>query len=108
MYQARAREPGNAGILLVAQGYSTPHIFHSLPPTPHNTHTHMQGTISGILRGSGRQSLGAAVNFCSYYIVGLPIGIVLALVADLGALGLWSGLGIADVLQVPMYCFLNM
>ena len=40
------------------------------------------------------------MNFVSYYIIGLPIAIVLALVADLGALGIWSGLFIADILQV--------
>ena len=79
------------------------------PPTPHSpphpythTHTFLQGTISGILRGSGRQLIGAGVNFVSYYVIGLPIAIVLALVADLGALGVWSGLIVADILQVQI------
>ena len=67
-----------------------------------NHHTFVQGVISGIIRGSGRQLIGAGVNFVSYYIFGLPVGIVLALVADLGALGVWSGLIIADVLQVQI------
>ena len=56
--------------------------------------------MAGVLRGSGRQLLGAAVNFFCYYVIGLPIGIVLALVADLGALGMWSGLIIGSILQV--------
>ena len=40
------------------------------------------------------------MNFVSYYVFGLPVGIVLALVADLGALGAWSGLIIGSILQV--------
>ncbi len=56
--------------------------------------------ISGALRGAGKQVLGAVTNFTCYYIVGLPIGICLALLADLGVMGMWIGIGIADTLQV--------
>jgi len=48
--------------------------------------------VAGILRGSGRQLLGAVVNFVCYYVVGLPLAIVLALVVHMGALGIWIGL----------------
>ena len=56
--------------------------------------------ISGILRGSGRQVLGACVNAFSYYVFGLPIGISLALAADMKTPGMWIGLNIANLLQV--------
>ena len=56
--------------------------------------------ISGALRGAGKQVLGAVTNFICYYIVGLPIGICLALLANLGVVGIWIGIGIADILQV--------
>ena len=56
--------------------------------------------IAGILRGSGRQMLGAGINVLSYYVFGLPIGISLALAADMGALGMWIGLSIANFIQV--------
>lgn len=59
-----------------------------------------QGMMAGILRGSGRQAVAAVINFISYYVVGLPAGILLALVAHLGTLGMWSGLFIGEVMQV--------
>ncbi len=52
------------------------------------------------MRGSGRQAIASAVNFVSYYVFGLPLAIVLALVADMGTFGLWAGLLVGDVLQV--------
>lgn len=33
--------------------------------------------------GAGRQSIVAYVNICSYYIVGVPLGVVLGYVAHL-------------------------
>ncbi|KAL5492016.1 hypothetical protein EMCRGX_G017402 [Ephydatia muelleri] len=53
---------------------------------------HLQGALGGVLRGSGRQFLGAVVNFISFYMIGLPLGITLALVKCWGAQGLWYGL----------------
>ena len=56
--------------------------------------------MAGILRGSGRQALGAVINFVAYYVIGLPLGISLAFAAHLGALGMWIGLATANALQV--------
>ena len=61
--------------------------------------------MAGSLRGTGRQALGALINFFSYYLVGLPTGISLALAANMGTLGLYIGLLISDVLQVCIYLF---
>ena len=55
---------------------------------------------SGILRGSGRQRDAAIVSAFSYYLIGLPTGISLALLTDLGTFGMWIGLGVANGLQV--------
>eukprot|EP00731_Ephydatia_muelleri_P014796 Em0008g516a len=52
----------------------------------------LQGALGGVLRGSGRHFIGAIVNFVSFYCIGLPIGISLALVTCRGAEGLWIGL----------------
>lgn len=46
----------------------------------------------GILRGSGRQRSGAFINLAGYYILGLPIGILLAFSFNHGLKGLWEGL----------------
>ena len=52
------------------------------------------------MKGSGRQYLGAFVNFICYDLIGLPIGISLALKAHMGTLGLWIGLACGNVVQV--------
>lgn len=59
----------------------------------------IQGTIAGILRGSGRQGIGAAVNIVCFYLIGLPLGISLAIPVKMGSLGMWIGLSVADVIQ---------
>ena len=68
-----------------------------------SVHVSMQGATSGILRGSGRQILGAILNFFCYYVIGLPVGISLAFAAGMGTLGIWTGLALADGLQVHWY-----
>ena len=59
-----------------------------------------QGVISGVMRATGRQAINALVNFCCYYLLGLPLGIVLALVVGLKVKGMWIGLTVADGIQV--------
>lgn len=47
---------------------------------------------SGVARGSGWQHIGAYVNLGSYYLVGIPVALLLGFVLDLKGKGLWSGL----------------
>nr|XP_060503140.1 multidrug and toxin extrusion protein 2-like [Panthera onca] len=47
---------------------------------------------SGVLRGSGKQAFGAVVNTVMYYVIGLPLGIVLTFVVRMGIMGLWLGM----------------
>lgn len=47
---------------------------------------------AGILRGQGRQKIGSYLNLGAYYGVALPVGYVLAFVAQMGLVGLWTGL----------------
>ncbi|KAL5539917.1 hypothetical protein UlMin_043056 [Ulmus minor] len=56
-----------------------------------------QTTSCGILRGSARPGIGAAINFYSFYLVGAPVAIVLAFVWKLGFLGLCYGLLAAQI-----------
>ncbi len=49
------------------------------------------GVGGGILRGSGRQHLGAYINFVAYYIVGLPFAVLLVRLG-VGLAGIWWGL----------------
>ncbi|XP_044285790.1 multidrug and toxin extrusion protein 1-like [Varanus komodoensis] len=59
-------------------------------------------TTSGVLRGTGKQKLGAIFNAIGYYGVGLPLGIVLIFVARIGMIGLWLGMLTCTV--IPGVC----
>ncbi|XP_061326277.1 multidrug and toxin extrusion protein 2-like isoform X2 [Pezoporus flaviventris] len=56
-------------------------------------------TCGGVLRGTGKQKLGAIANAVGYYTIGLPIGISLMFAAKMGVLGLWVGMIICISLQ---------
>ena len=51
------------------------------------------GSCGGVLRGQGRQHLGALFNIVAYYIIALPLGITLAFHSKtrMGLQGLWIG-----------------
>ncbi|KAJ9081255.1 ethionine resistance protein [Entomophthora muscae] len=55
----------------------------------------LSGVSGGLLRGQGRQKLGAIVNVIAYYGISIPIGLCLAFLADWGVHGLWWGLSFA-------------
>ena len=61
-----------------------------------------QAVLSGILRGVGKQHVGAISNVASYAFVGVPAAFLLAFQGGMGIYGLWSGLAIALVLQVTI------
>ncbi|XP_056118146.1 multidrug and toxin extrusion protein 1-like [Rhinichthys klamathensis goyatoka] len=46
----------------------------------------------GIVRGAGKQLLGALCNIVGYYFVGLPIGVSLMFALSMGIVGLWIGI----------------
>ena len=58
-----------------------------------------KGALAGILRGCGHQNIGAVGNFVAFYVIGLPLGISLALFVHMGALGMWLGLLAASLTQ---------
>jgi len=53
----------------------------------------LAGSCGGVLRGQGRQHLGALFNIIAYYILALPLGITMAFHPKLalGLQGLWIG-----------------
>ncbi|KAH9706521.1 protein DETOXIFICATION 25 [Citrus sinensis] len=56
--------------------------------------------------GAGMQSTVAFVNLGSYYFVGVPTGVLLAYVANLGVTGLWIGLLGGIVIQTIILSFI--
>lgn len=60
----------------------------------------LQCVLSGVARGCGWQKIGAYINLGSYYLVGIPIAILLAFVFHVGGKGLWLGIICALIVQV--------
>ncbi|KAJ1946319.1 ethionine resistance protein [Kickxella alabastrina] len=67
-------------------------------------HDGMNGLVGGIMRALGRQSLGAALAFPSFWIMGIPLGFYLGMgPPKLGVVGFWLGL----ILGVVSYSLLQ-
>ncbi|KAL9254757.1 DETOXIFICATION 10-like protein [Drosera capensis] len=58
-----------------------------------------QGVLTGIARGCGWQKLGTYINIGAYYLIGIPISVVLGFVLHLKGKGLWSGILVGAALQ---------
>ncbi|KAK9273772.1 hypothetical protein L1049_018582 [Liquidambar formosana] len=52
----------------------------------------VQPVFTGVVIGAGRQGVVALINIGCYYLIGLPIGIVLGYVAHLQVKGVWIGM----------------
>uniref|UniRef100_A0A7N0UN44 Protein DETOXIFICATION n=1 Tax=Kalanchoe fedtschenkoi TaxID=63787 RepID=A0A7N0UN44_KALFE len=52
----------------------------------------VQPVLSGVAVGSGWQSRVAYINLGCYYVVGLPLGMILGWVLDWGVEGIWGGM----------------
>ncbi|TVU09157.1 hypothetical protein EJB05_42601 [Eragrostis curvula] len=61
-----------------------------------------QGVLSGIARGCGWQHLGAYVNLGSFYLIGLPMAILLGFVLNMGGRGLWMGIICGSLSQTTL------
>uniref|UniRef100_A0A0E0DUK6 Protein DETOXIFICATION n=1 Tax=Oryza meridionalis TaxID=40149 RepID=A0A0E0DUK6_9ORYZ len=59
----------------------------------------LQGVLSGIARGCGWQHLGAYVNLGSFYLVGIPVALLLGFGLKMEGKGLWLGIACGSVLQ---------
>ncbi|XP_031248718.1 protein DETOXIFICATION 24-like isoform X2 [Pistacia vera] len=60
----------------------------------------IQAVLSGVAVGAGRQTVVAYVNICCYYFIGIPVGIILAYVANMKVKGIWIGMLLGVVTQV--------
>ncbi|KAJ6877445.1 protein DETOXIFICATION 21-like isoform X1 [Populus alba x Populus x berolinensis] len=59
----------------------------------------VQPVLSGVAVGAGWQSIVAYINIACYYLVGIPIGVVLGYVMDLQVKGVWIGMLIGTFIQ---------
>ncbi|XP_029957238.1 multidrug and toxin extrusion protein 1-like [Salarias fasciatus] len=61
------------------------------------------GVTGAIVRGAGKQKVGAVCSFVGFYIVGLPVGVSLMFPVELGIVGFWIGLLISVSSQAAVY-----
>ncbi|KAJ6379782.1 hypothetical protein OIU76_016435 [Salix suchowensis] len=59
----------------------------------------VQPVLSGVAVGAGWQSIVAYINIACYYLVGIPIGVVLGYVMDMHVKGVWIGMLIGTFIQ---------
>ncbi|KAK8559313.1 hypothetical protein V6N13_098889 [Hibiscus sabdariffa] len=59
----------------------------------------VQPVLSGVAVGAGWQSIVAWVNIASYYLIGIPIGVVLGYVVNMGVKGVWVGMLLGTFVQ---------
>jgi len=52
----------------------------------------VQPVLSGVAIGGGWQALIAYINLGCYYVIGVPLGLLLGYKFDFGAKGIWSGM----------------
>ena len=58
--------------------------------------------LSGVAVGAGWQLQVAFVNIGCYYLVGIPVGVLLGFKFKLGALGVWTGMLTGTLLQMAI------
>ncbi|XP_060669899.1 protein DETOXIFICATION 16 isoform X1 [Ziziphus jujuba] len=63
----------------------------------------IQSVLSGTIRGCGRQKIGACINLGAYYLMGIPVALLLAFFFHIGGKydlqGLWIGITVALFVQ---------
>ncbi|XVF56754.1 hypothetical protein PTKIN_Ptkin06aG0145400 [Pterospermum kingtungense] len=59
----------------------------------------VQPVLSGVAVGAGWQSTVAWVNIASYYLIGIPIGVVLGYVFNFEVKGVWVGMLLGTLVQ---------
>lgn len=61
------------------------------------------GVAGSVLRGAGKQLIGAVCNLVGFYFIGYPIGVSLMFAANMGIVGLWTGLTICVSVQSTFF-----
>ncbi|KAG2399993.1 Protein DETOXIFICATION 27 [Vigna angularis] len=68
----------------------------------------IQPVLSGVAVGSGRQAVVAYINIGSYYLVGIPLGILLGWFLPSSIVGMWSGMMSGTVVQTLILATITM
>ncbi|KAJ8461148.1 hypothetical protein OPV22_034074 [Ensete ventricosum] len=67
----------------------------------------IQPVISGVAIGAGWQGMVAFVNIGCYYLIGIPLGVVLGYCFDLHVKGIWIGMLIGTCIQTLVLIYIT-
>ncbi|CAL9061386.1 unnamed protein product [Musa banksii] len=67
----------------------------------------IQPILSGVAVGSGWQAMVAYVNIGTYYLIGIPLGILLGWIFNLGVMGIWAGMITGTAVQTLILAFIT-
>ncbi|CAK7344211.1 unnamed protein product, partial [Dovyalis caffra] len=67
----------------------------------------LQTVLSGVARGCGWQHIGAYINLGAYYLVGIPVAVLLCFVLHLRGKGLWIGILTGSIVQAALLALIT-
>ncbi|XP_066367018.1 protein DETOXIFICATION 16-like isoform X1 [Miscanthus floridulus] len=67
----------------------------------------LHSSLSGVLTGCGKQKIGAAVNLGAFYLLGIPMAVLLAFIFHLNGMGLWLGIVCGSVTKLVFLLFVT-
>ncbi|XP_047938934.1 protein DETOXIFICATION 21-like [Salvia hispanica] len=67
----------------------------------------VQPVLSGVANGTGQQGIVAYVNLASYYLIGLPLGVILGYVFKLQVEGVWVGIIMGTAVQTAILVWMT-
>ncbi|CAL4924617.1 unnamed protein product [Urochloa decumbens] len=68
----------------------------------------LNGSLSGVITGCGKQKIGARVNLGAFYLVGIPLGVLLAFVFGLNGMGLWLGIVWGSISKLALLLWITL
>nr|CAB3503999.1 unnamed protein product [Digitaria exilis] len=68
----------------------------------------LNGSLSGVITGCGKQKIGAHVNLSAFYLVGIPTGVLLAFVFRLNGMGLWLGIVCGSISKLALLLWITL
>ncbi|OEL13665.1 Protein DETOXIFICATION 16 [Dichanthelium oligosanthes] len=68
----------------------------------------LNGSLSGVITGCGKQKIGARVNLGAFYLVGIPTGVLLAFVFRLNGMGLWIGIVCGSISKLVLLLWITL
>eukprot|EP00253_Pinus_taeda_P000631 PITA_00631 len=67
----------------------------------------VQPVLSGVAVGSGWQAYVAWINIGCYYVIGVPLGVLLGWVFNLSVLGIWTGMICGTAMQTLILAYIT-